>query len=219
MNGVQNNLLQIVFSLNDKASAKFKESAKKITSSSEKVANKLKSIGQVGTVAFGTLSVAIGGAISTYQDQEKAEKRLEQIATQVTGATKEQIQEFKNLASATQQLGVVGDEVLIAGQSQIASFTKSSEVVKELTDDLADLAVATYGTNVSQEQSIQTANLLGKALQGNLGALTKTGILVSEDFKQAFESANNEQERAVILSQIIQDNYGGVNKAMRATSL
>jgi hypothetical protein len=79
--------------------------------------------------------------------------------------------------------------------------------VSLLSKDLADLSVAQYGVNVSQEQAIQTANLMGKALTGQLGALTRTGILVNDEFRAAFEAANTEQERAVILSQIIQDNY------------
>jgi hypothetical protein len=37
-----------------------------------------------------------------------------------------------------------------------------------LTKDMADLAVATYGVEVSQEQAIQTSNMLGRALQGQL---------------------------------------------------
>lgn len=177
-----------------------------------------KRVGRSFAVMGGVITGAVGLSVRAFQQQERAEARLEQISRQVTNATDEEIQSFKNLASELQRVGVVGDEVIIAGQSQIASFTKNSKVVTTLTKDIADLAVAQYGTNVSQEQAIQTANLLGKALQGQLGALTRTGILVSDDFAKAFEEANDEQERAVILSQIIQDNYGGLNEAMRKTS-
>jgi hypothetical protein len=168
--------------------------------------------------ALAGVGVAIGRTITAYNEQERAEARLAQIATQVTGATREQIEEYKELASELQSVGVVGDEVIIAGQSQIASFTKNAEVVKLLTKDIADLTVATYGANVSQEQAIQTANNLGRALTGQLGALTRTGILVSDEYKVAFEAANTELERAIILSQIIQDNYGGLNEALAETS-
>ncbi len=177
-----------------------------------------KKISAVGAVGFAGITYASTQAIKAFQEQETAEARLEQIAKQVTGATDEQIQGYKDLATQLQKIGVVGDEVVIAGQSQLASFTKNHKVVDMLSGDLADLAVAQYGVNVSQDQAIQTANLMGKALSGQLGALTRTGILVSDEFKTAFEEANDEQERAVILSQIIQDNYGGVNEAMRDTS-
>jgi len=196
-----------------------------VSESLGKVQSKLKSLGPsfqkmaaIGTASFLAITAVVGKSIQAFMAQEKAEKRLEQIAKQVTKSTEAEIEGFIKLASALQKVGVVGDEVIIAGQSQLASFTKNSQVVTELSDDLADLAVAQYGTNVSQEQAIQTANLMGKALQGQLGALTRTGILVSGEFKTAFESANTEQERAVILSKIIQDNYGGVNAAMRETA-
>ena len=170
------------------------------------------------TVAFGAISAWIAKATTAFQAQERAEARLEQIARQVTGATDEQIESFKNLSKELQSVWVVGDEVLIAWQSQIASFTKNAEVVNILTKDIADLAVAQYWVNVSQEQAIQTSNILGKALQWQLGALTRTGILVNEDFRKAFENANTEQERAIVLSQIIQDNYGWLNESMRQTA-
>ena len=199
----------------------------------------LKNIRNVSAVSFASLVAGSGLAVKAFQAQEEAETRLETIARKVTWATEEQIQGFKDLASELQKVWVVGDEAIIAGQSQLASFTKSAEAVSILTPALADLAVATYGVNVSQEQMIQTANTVGKGLQEQLGALTRTGILVGWDFKKAFEDAgiamkenyeisdevaraymqaNTETERAGILADIIADNYGWLNEAMRQTS-
>lgn len=184
----------------------------------EKLQPTFRKMAAVGTAATAAITFGIKKSVEAYQQQEKAEARLEQIARQVTGATDEQIEGYKRLASELQKIGVVGDEVIISGQSQLASFTKNADVVSVLTGNLADLAVAQYGNNISQDQAIQTANLLGKALSGQLGALTRTGILVSEDYKQAFEAANSEMERAEIISKIVADNYGGLNEAMRKTS-
>lgn len=219
MNG--NNTLQVVIEAVDKTQGTIREAQKGLEGFKERAESlrpTFQKMALVGTAAFGAVAGAVAYTTKAYQAQERAEARLEQIATQVTNATRKEIQGFKDLASELQRVGVVGDEVIIAGQSQIASFTKSAEVVSILSKDLADLSVATYGVNVSQEQSIQTANLLGKALQGQLGALTRTGILVSDEYKKAFEEANTEVERAAILSQIIQDNYGGLNEKMRSTS-
>lgn len=206
--------LQILLTAKDKASKEIKG----VSKSASKLGGAFK-VAAGAAVAAGTVIVGVAAnTIKAFQEQERAEKRLEQIAKQVTGSTDKQIQSFKDLASALQRVGVVGDEVLIAGQSQIASFAKSSETVSILSDDLADLAVAQYGVNVNQDQMIQTSNLLGKALSGQLGALTRTGILVNNEFKTAFENANTEVERAAVISQIVQDNYGGLNEAMRETS-
>lgn len=205
----------------DKFSAGIKNFSGQLDSMSKKIQSMeptFTKMRNVGGAAFLGIVGAIGLSIRAAQEQEVAYARLDQIAKQVTKSTEAEIDGFKALASQLQSVGVIGDDVIAAGQSQVASFTKSSAVVSELSDDLADLAVAQYGVNVNQEQAIQTGNLLGKALQGQLGALTRTGILVNDEFRAAFEAANTEQERAIILSQIIQDNYGGLNASLRETS-
>ena len=206
--------LKIIINAKDNAS----KAIRGVGAQAKKTADNMKGYGAGLTVMGAGITAVMGKSVKAYQAQEFAEKRLEAISKKVTGSTEAEIEAFKKLATELQSVGVVGDEVLIMGQSQLASFTKSSEVVTELSDDLADLAVGQYGVNVSQEQAIQTANLMGKALSGQLGALTRTGILVSEELKVAFEECNTEEERAIVLSQIIQDNYGGLNEEMRKTS-
>ncbi len=206
--------LSLILNLKDNASAGLKN----FDSRMKDMQPTFRKMAAVGTAAFAGITAAVYKSVQAYQDQERAESRLLQIATQVTGATQEQIDGYIELANQLQRVGVVGDDVVVAGQSQLASFTKNHEVVSLLSGDLADLAVAQYGVNVSQEQAIQTANLMGKALTGQLGALTRTGILVSDEYRVAFEEANDEHERAIILSQIIADNYGGLNEAMRETT-
>ena len=214
MIGSSSETLKIVIKARDEAS----KTIKSVSDKAKKVAGDLRGVGAGMTVMGAGITAVMGKSVKAYQEQEIAEKRLEAIAKKVTGATDEEIEGFKKQARELQKVGVMGDEVVISGQSQLASFTKSASVVTELTDDLADLAVGTYGVNVSQEQSIQTANLMGKALSGQLGALTRTGVLVNDELKVAFEACNTEEERSVVLSQIIQDNYGGLNEEMRKTS-
>lgn len=206
--------LQILLKLRDDASKQLDSFRGKVNDM-QPAFRKMAAVGTAGLVG---ITAGVMNTVKAYSEQERAEARLAQIATQVTGANAEQIKSYKALARQLQAVGVVGDEVIIAGQSQIASFTKNADVVSLLSDDLADLAVATYGTNVSQEQMIQTSNMLGRALTGQLGALTRTGILVSDDYRKAFESANSEMERAEIISKIVADNYGGLNEAMRETT-
>lgn len=203
----ENRELQILITAKDQASQTMKG-----------LEDKLKTVSKIGAIGFAGLAGVVGLSIKAFQESEVAQARLEQIATQVTGATKEQIDGYKKLAGELQKVGVVEDDVIKAGQSQIASFSKNANTVNILSGSLADLAVAQYGTNVSQDQAIQTGNMLGKALDGQLGALTRAGVLVNDEYTKAFENANNEQERAIILNKIIQDNYGGLNEKMRETS-
>ena len=179
----------------------------------------LKTLGKtlMGVFAGVGLKNAISATTKAFLAQEKAEKRLKSITKSVTGATNEQIQSMKALASSLQNVGVIGDEVSLSGMSQLATFKLNTESIKQLTPALQTLAVAQYGTNVSQEQIIQTANLLGKSYQGLTGSLSRVGITFNETQAEILKTGN-EQERVAILTEVINQNFGDLNKAMRNTA-
>lgn len=210
--------LQIIISAIDKATAPIKKIGDNLSWFAERNKASFQKMAIWWTAAFWAIIAISKKTTDAFKEQERAEARLEQIARQVSGATDEQIQWFKNLASELQKVGVVWDEVIISWQSQLASFTKNADVVALLSKDLADLAVATYWVDVSQEQAIQTANMLWKAMTWQLWAMTRAWILVSDEYAEAFEKANTEMERAEIISKIVSENYGWVNEAMRNTA-
>lgn len=171
------------------------------------------------TAAFVGLAVVVGKkAVDAFIESENAQMRLTQISKQVLKATDEQIQAFKDQATALQKVTTLEDDAIMNGQSQLASFTRSTKVVEMLTGGMTDLAVAQYGASVNGEQMIQTANMIGKALGGQLGAMTRAGILVTDDLRKAFEKANTEEERAAVISEILASNYGGLAEAAAKTA-
>lgn len=68
-----------------------------------------------------SLKSVMGELSSAYAVQEMAETKLMTIMRQRMGATDEEIQSIKDLASAQQQIGVIGDEVQLSGAQQIVS--------------------------------------------------------------------------------------------------
>ena len=62
-----------------------------------------------------TLESSFKGLADAYSVQEMAETRLATVMQQRMGATGEQINKIKELASAQQEIGVVGDEVQLSG--------------------------------------------------------------------------------------------------------
>ena len=213
-----NKELNIIINAIDRATAPIKKVGGELSSFAEKNKRTFQKMAIGWTAAFWGLIAISKKTTDAFKEQERAEARLEQIARQVSGATDEQIQWFKDLASQLQAVWVVWDDVIISWQSQLASFTKQADVVSLLSKDLADLAVATSWVDVSQEQAIQTANMLWKAMTGQLWAMTRAWILVSDEYAEAFEKANTEMERAEIISKIVAENYGWVNEAMRNTA-
>jgi len=171
------------------------------------------------TAAFTAMAVVVGKvSVDAFLKQEFAEKRLEAIAKTTIKATDAQIEAYRELATELAQVTTLSDDVIMAGQSQIASFTTNSEVVSILTEDLIDFATAQFGVTLSQEQMISTTNMVGKALTGQLGAMAKAGVLVNDEMKAAFEAANTEQERAIVISQILKNNYGGLGREAAETA-
>ena len=62
---------------------------------------------------------------------------------------------------ALELVTTVEGDATVAGASQLATFQLQSSTIKALLPSLQNLAVGTYGVNVSQEQMIQTGNLVG----------------------------------------------------------
>lgn len=125
-----------------------------------------------------------------YQTQEENEIKLETIMRQRMGATDEVINSIKDLASAQQKQGVVGDEVQLAGAQQVATFLSQKESIEALLPAMNNLAVQRKGLNVTAEDMVNIGNLVGKVMQGNVGALTRVGITFTEAEKKAIKYGN-----------------------------
>lgn len=177
--------------------------------------------GQVAGAIAGVASIysAINfskSALSAYDVQIEAETKLETVMRQRMNANNEMIQSVKDLASAQQQIGVVGDEVQLAGAQQLATFTNNSDALKTLIPAMNNLAVQQNGVNVSSGNMVNIGNLMGKVLQGQTSALSRVGISFTEAQEKILKTGS-EMERASVLAQVITDNVGNMNEAMAQT--
>lgn len=148
--------------------------------------------------------------------QIEAERKLETVMRQRMGATEAQIDMIKQLASAQQEIGVVGDEVQIGGAQQLSTFLNSPDALSTLMPAMNNLAVQQNGVDVTTENMVSIGNMMGKVMQGQTSALTRVGITFTEAQKKALEYGN-EIERATTLAQVITDNVGEMNAAIAAT--
>jgi len=146
----------------------------------------------------------------------KAQARLEQLMGNVKGTTKAQIGAISEYAEKLQTLTTVGNDVSVSGASQLATYQMQAKNIKALMPSLADLAVGTYGVNVSQEQIIQSANLLGKVFTGQVGALRRVGVNFSKTQEKVLKNGT-EAKKTAMLIKVLQQNYGGLAKKMAQT--
>ncbi len=151
-----------------------------------------------------------------YAIQELAEQRLTTVMRQRMGATAEQINQVKQLASAEQKKGIIGDEVQLSGGQQLSTFLNKSESLKTLLPAMNNLLAQQRGINASEQDAVNIGNLMGKAMQGQTGALTRVGITFNSAQEQVLKYGN-EAERAAMLAEVIKDNVGEMNQELAAT--
>ncbi len=151
-----------------------------------------------------------------YSNQLQQEQKLTEIMRSRIGATDAEIASVRALASEQQKLGVVGDEVALAGAQQLATFARNTDTINTLIPAMENLAVQQHGVNVSSGDMTNIANLMGKALQGQVGALTRVGISFTEAQEKVLKYGT-EQERAATLAQVITDNVGNMNEVLAQT--
>ncbi|MCM1369827.1 MAG: hypothetical protein NC204_05580, partial [Candidatus Amulumruptor caecigallinarius] len=162
------------------------------------------------------LSNVVQDLSNAYAVQMEAETKLETVMRQRMGATDEQIRGIKDLCSAQQELGVIGDEVQLAGAQQIATFLTTDEALRTLIPAMNNLVAQQKGLNATSGDCVTVANLMGKAMMGQASALRRVGITFSES-EEAMLKNGNEQERAAMLAKIITQNVGEMNSALAAT--
>ena len=176
-----------------------------------------KVIGMVGAyVSIHSAVNAIKDVLSAENTQIEAETKLTTVMQQRMGATDQMVQSVKDLTAAQQGLGVVGDEVQMAGAQQMATFLNNSDALQTLIPAMNNLAVQQNGVAVSGENMKNIANMMGKAMQGQVSALTRVGITMTDAEQKALKNGN-EMERAAMLAQIITNNVGNMNEAIAST--
>lgn len=153
---------------------------------------------------------------AVYQVQIEAEARLGATMRNSTSATKEQIQSVKDLASALQETGVVGDEVQLAGAQELATYVESADSIKTMLPVLNDMIAQQYGFSASTDSAVTIATMLGKVLQGQTSALSRYGYSFDENQEKLLKFGTEEQ-RVATLAAVVEESVSGVNKALADT--
>lgn len=147
---------------------------------------------------------------------EAALKNVDSIAAGGSKSIKAAKKELLGVASQIQKVGVIGDEITIAGMQQLATYGLTEKQIAKLAPGLADMLAQQKGMNASQEDAVAYAKALGKAMNGSTGALARYGVIMDDAQKKAFQMAN-EEERAAILADLLQKRVGGVNAELAKT--
>lgn len=187
----------------------FKTAGGKIKSAGRTITTSVSVYGMAGIYA-GSKMIELANA------QSEAENKLAEIYRKRMGVGKKAVQSTLALASAEQKLGVVGDEVQLAAAQQLATYAQYPETVNTMLPAINDLLVQQKGLNATQEDAAGLANLFGKAMMGQTGALKKAGISFTEAQEEILKTGT-EEEKAATIAEVVTQNVGDMNEAFAKT--
>lgn len=182
--------------------------------------SKIKSAGRTITTSvsvYGVAGVYAGKKlIDMSQKQAEAEQKLMEIYKTRMGVDKAAAQSTMDLASALQQQGVVGDEVALSFAQQMATYSQVPGTVDALMPAFENLLVQQKGLNGTQEDAVGLANMFGKAMMGQTGALKRAGITFTDAQAEVLKYGT-EEEKAAMLAEVITENVGNMNEEFAKT--
>lgn len=224
-------LIKVMLGFEDKFSKEFKKSIKdaggdlnKFLSDYKKVSEKMKKISQnaMKWIKRGITAIGLGFAAALYDSNKQYNMFLEQttkltaVLKNTKGITEEQTKELIKYAGELQNIGVIGDTVIVAGMQQLGTFQLQADTLKLLTKGMVDVIAQRKGLTATENDAVSVGNMIGKVMAGQVGALTDAGIIFSETQKKLILNGS-EMERATVLAQVLKDNVGGVNQALLDT--
>ena len=180
-----------------------------------------KTIANVGKTIIAAFSVReivnfSKACFEAYNNQLQQETKLAEVMRTRMNATDEETASVRALASELQKSGVIGDEVALSGAQQLATYAKMPGTINALLPAMENYAAQQHGVNTTNQDMVNIANLFGKALQGNLGALKRMGITLTEEQEKILKYGT-EEERAALLTQVFNDKVGDMNKKLAET--
>ena len=138
-------------------------------------------------------------------------------------------------ASAIQGKGIYGDEAMIAGAGELATYFSDGEAILSMMDTLSNYAMGMSGGGVLDTTAmVDYATGIGKIMSGSYDAMTKKGFEFSETQKAIIEGTANEaqivaelgteylnmsadMQAAAVIGNVIDEGWAGLYETMSNT--
>lgn len=167
-------------------------------------------------------------SMDAFSTQERAENQLKGVL-QNRGSI-EQFDAIKAYAGDIQSRGIYGDEAMIKGAGELATYVKGTESLKAMMDLLTNYAAGmTGGGEVSPEQMESLATGLGMAYDGNYMAMRRKGFDTSKlealdaivENGGVWEAKEKQKYGDVLDAELLREikAAGGVTEEMRVAAL
>ncbi len=192
-----------------------------VSKSCSKMTSSVRSMGKVFAAIGLTISAAAITAFSkdakaAYERQAEGEAKLAQVMRNTIGASQEEIQSIKDLVAAQQKLGVIGDEIQLAGAQELATYVSMTSTLQKLIPVMNDMVAQQYGYSATAENATNIATMLGKVLSGQTSGLSRYGYYFTAG-QEAILKFGTEAQKAATLAEVVEQSVGGMNAALAAT--
>lgn len=173
--------------------------------------------GYVLSSSLSSINEMLNDLSGAYAAQEVAEKKLAAVMRNTMGATDDDVEAIKKLTSAQQELGVIGDEVQLAGAQELSTYLGLRSSLETLIPVMNDMIAQQYGLGATQENAASIATMLGKVMEGQVSGLSRYGYYFDEA-QEAVLKFGTEEEKAAVLAAVVEQAVGGMNKALAETA-
>lgn len=180
---------------------------------------------KIGSIGHGLMGVfysveKIVGVLNSFTEasnaQNLAESRLQKVMRNTMEASDDEYRSILALTSAQQKLGVIGDEVQIAGAQELGTYVTKTDTLKGLIPVMNDMLAQQYGINASQEQAVQIGSMIGKVMNGQVGALSRYGYKFDDAQEKIIKYGTEAQKMKAVID-IVSESVGGMNEALAQT--
>jgi hypothetical protein len=147
--------------------------------------------------------------------QRGVESQLKVVLANV-GATEDAFDRITQKASAIQGKTIYGDEAMIAGAGELATYISDPAAIESMMGTLANYAAGmSGGGSVDATAMTDYATQLGKALDGTYDGLKKKGFELTDAQKKIIENGTD-MEKALVINDVINQSWDGLAEKMAA---
>ena len=134
-----------------------------------------------GNTLENTLTLDTGGAATAYNNFVGGVDGT-QITIGVQADTTQTVSAFDAIAAKASEIqgrGIYGDEAMLAGAAELATYFSDTEAIISMMDTLANYSMGMSGGGaVDSKAMVDYATGIGKLMTGSYGAMTKKGFKI-----------------------------------------
>jgi len=165
---------------------------------------------------FSRLTDNLGALSAANRDNVEVQTKLGVNMRNMMDATDADVESILRLCEAEQGLGVISDDIQLQGAQELATYLEKKSSLEQLIPVMNDMVAQQYGFNATQEAAQNIATMLGKVMDGQVGALSRYGYKFDEVQEQVLKFGT-EEERAAVLAEVVSSAVGGMNHKLGET--